>query len=90
MCFAKVISINNQLKYIVCGLGSIVSIMTDYGLDGPGIEFGGGRDFPHLSRWPWGPPSLLYNGYQVFPGGKEQPGRDSDLSPPSSAMVTKE
>jgi hypothetical protein len=20
--------------------------------------------------WPWGPPSLLYNGYWVFPGGK--------------------
>jgi hypothetical protein len=19
---------------------------------------------------PWGPPSLLYNGYRVFPGGK--------------------
>jgi hypothetical protein len=35
---------------------------------------------------PWGPPSLLYNGYQVFPGGKEQPGRDADLSPPSSAV----
>jgi len=25
---------------------------------------------------PWGPPRLLYNGYQVFPGGKERPGRD--------------
>ena len=22
---------------------------------------------------PWGPPSLLYNGYRVFPGGKERP-----------------
>jgi hypothetical protein len=21
---------------------------------------------------PWGPPTLLYNGYRVFPGGKEQ------------------
>ena len=31
---------------------------------------------------PWGPPSLLYKGYQVFPGGKELPGRDADLSPP--------
>jgi len=28
-----------------------------------------------------GPPSLLYNGYRVFPGGKEQPGRDADPSP---------
>ena len=32
---------------------------------------------------PWGPPSLLYNGYLVFPGGKERPGRDADPSPPS-------
>jgi len=30
---------------------------------------------------PWDPPSLLYNGYQVFPGGKERPGRDADPSP---------
>jgi len=29
----------------------------------------------------WGPPSLLYNGYRVFPEGKERPGRDVDPSP---------
>ena len=34
----------------------------------------------------WGPPSLLYNGYRVFSGGKERPGRDADPSPPSSAV----
>ena len=39
---------------------------------------------------PWGPPSLLYNGYQVFPGGKERPGRVADHSPPSSAAVMEE
>ena len=38
----------------------------------------------------WGPPSLLYNGHRVFPGGKERPGRDVDRSPPSSAAVKKE
>ena len=32
------------------GPGSSVSIATDYGLDGPGSNPGGGRDFPHLSR----------------------------------------
>jgi len=48
-----------------------------------------GRDFPHLSRRLWGPPSLLYNGYRIFTGGKERPGRDSDPSPPSSAVVMK-
>jgi len=31
-------------------------------------------------------PSLLYNGYRVFPGGKERPGRDADPSLPSSAV----
>jgi len=29
----------------------------------------------------WDPTSLLYNGYRVFPGGKERPGRDADPSP---------
>jgi hypothetical protein len=32
-------------------------------------------------------PSLLYNGYRVFPGGKLRQGRDADPSPPSSAEV---
>jgi len=36
---------------------------------------------------PCGPPSLLYNGYRVFPEGKVQPGRDADPSSPSSAEV---
>ena len=35
---------------------------------------------------PWCPPSLLYNGYRVFPGSKERPGRDADPSPISSAV----
>ena len=35
------------------------------------------------------PPSLLYNGYRVFSGDKERPGRDADLSPSSSAVVKK-
>ena len=35
---------------------------------------------------PCGPPSLLYNGYRVFPRGKERSGRDADPSPPSSAV----
>ena len=32
------------------GPGSVVSIVTGYGLDGSGIESRWGRDFPHLSR----------------------------------------
>jgi hypothetical protein len=60
------------------GPDSSVGIATGYGLDGPEIESRWGRDFPHCPDRPWGPPSLLYNGYQVFPGGRKRPGRDAD------------
>jgi len=67
--------------------GSLVSIATGYGLDGQEIESRWGLDFTHLSpERPWGPPSLLYNGYRVFPGGKERPGRDADPPSPSSVI----
>jgi hypothetical protein len=46
----------------------------------------GGEIFRTCPDWPWGPPSLLYNGFRIFPGGKERPGRDADPSPPSSAV----
>jgi len=48
---------------------------------------GGGEIFRTSPDRSWGPPSLLYNGYRVFPGGKVRPGRDADPSPPSSAEV---
>jgi len=54
-----------------------------------GSNPGGVRFFTRPDR-PWGPPSLLYNGYQVFPGGRVWPGRAADHSPPSSAMVIEE
>ena len=40
-----------------------------------------GAKFSACPDRPWDPPSLLYNGYRVFPGGKERPGRDADHSP---------
>ena len=49
---------------------SVVSIATRYGLEGQGIESRWGeifRSYPDRLR---SPPSLLYNGYLVFPGGK--------------------
>ena len=49
-----------------------------------------GRNFPHLSNRPWGPNSLLYNVYRVFPRDKERPGHKADPSPPSNAVVMKE
>jgi hypothetical protein len=60
------------------GPGSVV--------DGRGSNPGKGEIFRTCPDRPWGPPSLLYNGYQVFPGGKERPGRDADPSPPPSAV----
>jgi hypothetical protein len=55
-----------------------------------GSNPGGGEIFHTCPDRPWGPLSLLYNGYRVFPGGKERPGRDADLSPPSGAVVMNE
>ena len=71
------------------GPGSSVGIATGYRLEVRGSNPGGGQIFRTCPDRPWGPPSLLYNGYRVFPGGKERQGRDADPSPPSSAVVMK-
>jgi hypothetical protein len=42
---------------------------------------GGGEIFRTCPDRPWGPTSLLYNRYRVFPGGRKRPGRDGDPSP---------
>ena len=83
--------INNITGLIqcTCGPGSSVGIASDYGLDGPGSNHGGDEIFRRPDR-PWGSPSLLHNGYQVFHGGKVRPGRAADHSPPSSAAVMEE
>jgi hypothetical protein len=58
----------HQLKYNKTRDSSVV-IATRYGLDGPGIEsqWGGVEIFCTFPDRLWGPPSLLYNGYRVFP-----------------------
>ena len=71
------------------GTGTSAGIATDYGLDGPGSYPSGARFSARPDR-PWGPPSLLYNGYRAFPGGKLWPGRTADPSVPSSAVVMEE
>ena len=53
-----------------CGPGSAIGIVSAYGLDGPGIESWWGENFRTYPDQPRGPPSILYNGYQVFPGAK--------------------
>jgi len=66
-------------------VGRVVGIATGYGLEGPASNPGGGEIFRTYPDRPWGPLSFLYNGYRVFPGDKERPGRDADPSAPSSA-----
>ena len=89
----KLKSIHNYFRAsfrLLTGPGSVVGIATGYGLDGQGIEpRWGGEIIRTCPDRPWGPPSILYNGYRVFPGGKEKPGSDADPSPPSSAVVMK-
>ena len=63
----------------VCGPGSSVGTATDHGLEDSGWNPGGDEIFRPSSP-AWGPPSLLYNGYRVFPGGKVRWGRAADHS----------
>jgi hypothetical protein len=46
-----------------------------------GLNSGKGKIFHTCLARPWGPPSLLNNGYRVFPWGRTRPRRDADLSP---------
>jgi hypothetical protein len=62
--------INNGNKSVVGGRDSAVVTGTRYELDDPGIESRWGEVLRSCPDWPWGPPSLLYNGYRVFPGSK--------------------
>jgi hypothetical protein len=72
------------------GRSSVFGIATDYGLDELGIESRWGRDFPHLPRPALGPIQPPVQWVPGFTGGKEWPGRDTDPSPHSSAVVMKE
>ena len=75
-------------KTRIGGPGTSVGIATDYGLVWGRIPVG--TRFSARPDWPWGPPSLLYNGYGVFPGGKVRPERTDNHSPRSSATVMEE
>jgi len=58
------------IRYRTKGPDSSVGVATRYGLDGPGIESRWSEIFRTCPDRPWGPPSLLYNGYRVFLGDK--------------------
>ena len=72
------------------GHDSSVGTATCYGLDGPGIEFRWGRNFPHLSRpapRPTQPTTKMGTG--SFPGVK-RPGRGVDHPPHLAPRLKKE
>jgi len=82
----------NITKYFGLQVGRIAQLVQRLatGWTVRGLNSDGGEIFRTCPDRPWGPPSLLYNGYRVFPGGKERPGRDADPSPSSSAVVKKQ
>jgi len=69
--FERKNAIQSRLHISVC-----LEHIPSGGLDCPGIESRwGGEIFRTCQDRPWGPPSLLYTGYRVFPGGKVRPRR---------------
>jgi hypothetical protein len=73
--------------YILKMLKTLEMCLVEKGLNSPGIESQWSEIFRTCPDQPWGPPSHLYKGYRVFPGGRKQLGSDADPSPPSSAEV---
>jgi hypothetical protein len=49
-----------------------------------------GEIFRTCPDWPWGPPNLLYNGYQVSFPGLKRPGHDVDHPPQLAPRLKKE
>ena len=73
----------------MCGSGSSIGVVTDYGLDGPGSNPGGDEIFRQFrpAQGPTKPPVIWVPGLSR---GKVRPGRAADHSPPSSATVMEE
>ena len=64
--------LRDRLSYYCTTVGrdNSVGIATRYRLDGPVIESLWEARFSAPLDGRWGPPSILYNGYRVFPGDK--------------------
>jgi hypothetical protein len=67
--------------------GSSVGIATRYELDGAEIESPYEEIFHTRPDSPWGPPSLLFNGYRVFLGSKTMGAWRWPPAPPSSEVA---
>jgi hypothetical protein len=70
--------------YVV--LSTFLLLLLATGWTVQGSNPGGDEIFRAYPDRPWVPPSLLYNGYRVFPGGKKRPGRDADPLTLSSSV----
>jgi len=64
-------------------------VATDYGLHGPGSNFGGDETF-RPSRPALAPTQPPVKWVPALSGGKVRPGRAADHSPPSNVAVMKE
>ena len=69
---------------------SSVGIATELRAGRSGDRILVGTRFPARPDRSWDLPSLLYNGYLVFPGSKVRPGRAAGHLSPSSAAVMEE
>jgi hypothetical protein len=65
-----VINFKSCFLYSEWSRDSSVGIATRYGLEGPGMEYRWGESFRTYPDRLRGPPTLLYNGYRIFPGSK--------------------
>ena len=79
----------NLMQNIEYRLGRDISVGIATGWTVRGSNPGGDEIFRTCPDRPWGPSNLLYNGYRVYPRGKERPGREADPSAPSSAVFMK-
>jgi len=76
----------SDIVFISSGPGSSVSIVTNYGLDGPGSN-PGGDEISRPSRPALGSTQPPVKWVPGLSWGKVQPRRAADHSPPSSAAV---
>jgi hypothetical protein len=76
-----------SVRYHIWSRDSVINIATRYGLEGPGIESRWAETFRTYPDRLRDPPTLLYKGYRVFPGGKA--GRGVKLTTHSSSAEVK-